>query len=88
MKYVIGVNSGLYEGGKVFNGKEKVEKKLMEWSGGKDIVNEDGEVVSVDMLIDSGGCGYKEKIMNECMCEMGDDYMELSVYELKEEGDD
>lgn len=80
-KYVVLVNGGLYEGGKVFD-REGVDKLFVEWSDGKELVNEDDEVVSVDRLIEWGSMGEREKLINEEMCERGDDYVEVSVCEL------
>ena len=81
-KYVILVNGGLYGGGKVFD-REGVEKVISEWSGNKELIDEDEKVVSIDELIEMGSMGEKKEIWNEEMVEMGDDYVELSICELK-----
>jgi len=80
-KYVILVNGGVYRGGEVFD-REGVEKVIYEWSEGKELVDEDEEVVSIDELIEVGSIGEKKLIWNEEMVEMGDDWVELSVCKL------
>jgi hypothetical protein len=80
-KFVVLVNGGLYEGGKVFD-RKGVDELFVEWSEGKELIDDEGEVVSVDELIECGGMGERKMIVNEEMCEMGDDYVEVSVCRL------
>ena len=80
-KYVILVNGGVYGGGEVFD-REGVERVISEWSGGKELIDEDEEVISIDELIEVGSMGEKKLIWNEEMVEMGDDWVELSICEL------
>jgi len=80
-KYVILVNDGLIDGGKVFDYKG-LEDKFNEWSDGEKLIDDMGDVVSVDDLIELGGFGEKSSIINESMLEMGDDEVEVSVVEL------
>jgi hypothetical protein len=80
-KYVILVNDGLYGGGRVFD-REGLEKIINEWSGGKELIDEDDEVVSIEDLIEMGSMGEKKEICNEEMVERGGDYVEVSICEL------
>jgi hypothetical protein len=80
-KYVILVNNGLYGGGIVFD-REGLEKVINEWSGGKELIDEDDEVVSIEDLIEIGSMGEMREICNEEMVERGGDYVEVSICEL------
>ena len=47
------------------------------------MIDEDGEEVSVDDLIELGSMGEKVNIVNESMVEVGDEWVELSVVKLE-----
>ena len=84
-KYIISVNEGVYfEKDKNVFSREEVEEIFKKWSEGEKLEDEEGEEVSIDMLIDVGGCGDKVNVCNKCMCEYGDDYVSVSVVELSE----
>jgi hypothetical protein len=81
-KFVILVNSGLYNSSVNVFSREELEEVFDEWSGGDVMIDEDGEEVSVDDLIELGSMGEKVNIVNESMVEIGDEWVELSVVEL------
>jgi hypothetical protein len=81
-KFIILVNSGLYNSSVNVFSREELEEVFDEWSGGDVMIDEDGEEVSVDDLIELGSMGEKVNIVNESMVEMGDEWVELSVVEL------
>jgi hypothetical protein len=83
-KFVILVNGGLYNGNSVnvFSRKE-LEEVFEEWGGGEVMLDEEGEEVSVDDLIELGSMGEKVNIVNESMVEVGDEWVELSVVKLE-----
>ena len=77
-KFIIVFGNGeSYGGGEVFNRKE-LDNVFKEWSEGEDMIDEDGDVVEVIDLI---RYGFTE-IHNECMCERGDDYIDIKVIQL------
>ena len=86
-KFVILVNSGLFNsGGNVFN-RDELEKVFEEWNGGGVMMCEEGEEVSINDLIELGSMGERVNIVNESMVEMGEEWVELSIVELDvEEG--
>jgi hypothetical protein len=81
-KFIILVNSGLYNSSVNVFSREELEEVFDEWSGGDVMIDEDGEEVSVDDLIELGSMGEKVNIVNESMVEIGDEWVELSVVEL------
>lgn len=81
-KFIVLVNSGVYnDSGNVFD-REGLEKLFEEWSEGEVLMSDEGEEVSIDELIEMGSMGEKINIVNESMVEMGDEWVELSVVEL------
>ena len=81
-KFIVLVNSGVYnDSGNVFD-REGLEKLFEEWSEGEVLMSDEGEEVSIYELIEVGIMGERINIVNESMVEMGDDYVEVSVVEL------
>jgi len=80
--YIIIVNGGVYEG-KYFENEGEVKEVLNEWSGGEEMKDEEDEVVSFEDLLESGRYGESVEIWNESMVEMGDEFVNVSVVELK-----
>jgi len=80
--YIIIVNGGVYEG-KYFESEGEVKEVLNEWSGGEEMKDEEDEVVSFEDLLESGRYGESVEIWNESMVEMGDEFVNVSVVELK-----
>ena len=83
MLYTIIANGGLLsnDGKNVFN-RRQIEDFFTDWSGGKELVNEDDEIVTIDDLIDISGYGESIDLFNQEMCEMGDDYVSVSISEI------
>ena len=75
--YIILVNDGLFEGNKVFNNIEEINDCLSNWSDGEEFIDEDGEVVDVEDLIDC-----RVDLINDNMCEMGDDSVSIGIVKL------
>lgn len=80
-KYVISINDGLYYDSKNVFSRDELDEVFKEWSRGSKMVDVDGDVVSVDDLIDYGSV---VEIYNKNMVERGDDYVSVGVYELDE----
>lgn len=84
-KYIILDNGGVYYGGKrnVFS-REEVEREIKEWSESKVLIDEGGEEVSIDDLIEAGKCAERINIVNEEMVEMSDmgGWVEVSIVKL------
>ena len=92
-KYIILVNGGTYNSsafdksnvvgrsGNVFS-REELDLIFNDWSGGEDMVDEDGESYGVDDLIELGEMGERVNIVNEEMVEMGDEWVQVSVIKL------
>ena len=85
--FVIIVNGGLFcenlcDEKNVFN-REELEKLFDKWSKGNDLVDEEDNVYEVDDLIEVGECGESVDLVNEEMCEMGDDCVSVSVVKLE-----
>lgn len=86
-KYIILVNGGVYydDGGKrsVFS-REEVEREIKEWSESKVLIDEDGEEVSIDNLVEAGDCGERINVVNEEMVAMSDvgGWVEVSIMKL------
>lgn len=81
-KFVVVCNGGLFVNGNnknVFNYDELINS-INSWSNGEPMVNEDGEQLTADELIDYGTVD----IYNEWMVEMGDDFVTISIVELQE----
>lgn len=85
-KFVVLVNDGLWDGGKVFVGLDSV-KKLFKDVGVKEWIIE-GEKVSfkygIDMMLEFGEIGERLVVENSELCEMGDDECHLSICKLNE----
>ena len=81
--YIVLVNGGAYEGGRVFRDTDELQALLDEWSAGEEMLNEDEELVTLDDLIDAGGYGEPIDVYCQNMVEMGDDFVQLSVIELQ-----
>lgn len=94
-KYIILVNSGVYNSSaidksdvigrsaNVFS-REEVDLIFNDWTGGEVMVDEDGEEVSIDDLIEVGDCGERLSVVNEEMVEMSDmgGWVEVSILKL------
>jgi hypothetical protein len=91
--HVVSVNSGIWF---VASSREKVkarfERELELKADGKTTIayeNEDDEPVEgtidevLDRMYDLGGCGSMLRVLEEDLCERGDDYVELSVVEIE-----
>lgn len=82
--FVVKINGGVWE---VFDSREKVvELFRSELEGDFILDGEDGEEVmdlekGIDYLLEMGSCGEVVECYNEELCEMGDDYCELSIVE-------
>lgn len=85
-KFVVLVNGGLWEGGKVFVGLESV-KEMFKGEGIEKWIIDGDEFEfdeGIDELLSGGDGGYKLEVGNEELCEMGDDFCELSICKLVE----
>lgn len=94
-KYIILVNSGVYNSSaidkscvigrsaNVFS-REEVDLIFNDWTGGEVMIDEDGEEVSIDDLIDVGDCGERINVVNEEMVEMSDvgGWVKVSILKL------
>jgi hypothetical protein len=82
--FVVTINRGIWN---VFDSKEKVISLFRDELKGQFLFDEDGEVEAVDLeegiehLLTLGGCGEVAVCQNGELCEMGDDYCELSIIE-------
>lgn len=83
-KFKVKVNGGVYYGdnGKSVFDEEELKVELVKWNGGKNEFKLEDEVVDVVGLIDVCGWG-KVEVYEESMVEMGDDYVELGLVEIK-----
>lgn len=89
-KFVVLVNSGLWDGGKVFVGLESV-KELFKGEGVKNWnIDDGGEDLKlnfdegIEMLLYFGSMGEKVIVKNEELLERGEDYVEVSICKLNE----
>jgi len=86
-KYIVNVNDGVWGSGEVFDFDGLVE--LFKGLGVEKFEDDEGEVYElvdgINELIGYGDVGGMMKVVNEELCERGDDYCELSVCELDEE---
>jgi hypothetical protein len=81
-KYIIIVNNGLYYDNvlqKNIFSREELEKSFIVWSKGNEMVDEEGDKISIDDLIES-----KREVWTESMVERGDDWVEVEICEIKE----
>ena len=77
--FVILINGGLWEGGKVFKSVEEIEKEfrncgVSEWIEEGDVVGFD---VGMKKMLD-GGCEWE----NDELLEYGDDFVSIEICEL------
>lgn len=82
-KYIVIVNNGLYYDNilqKNIFSREELEKSFIGWSKGNEMVDEEGDKISIDGLIYNG----KREIWTESMVERGDDWVEVEICEIKE----
>ncbi len=83
-KYVILCNNGVFVGTNdknVFT-REELDVEFGRWNNDTEMLDEEGEVVTIDNLIDLGNSGERVDIYNEDMVEMGDDFVSVSIVEL------
>lgn len=79
--FVVKINGGVWE---VFDSKEKVIGLFKEELEGDFVFEDEGSMSveeGVEHLLFMGSCGEVAICENEELCEMGDDYCELSVVE-------
>lgn len=83
-KFTILCNGGVFVGTNDKNAftREELDVEFAHWSNNTEMVDEDGEVVTIDDLICMGDCGQQYDIYNKNMAEMGDDFVSVSVVEL------
>ena len=82
--FAVLINGGVW---KVLSSREKVEQLFKDDGVEKFIFEEDGEgvefVEGINHLLQMGSMGEVVECYNEELCEMGDDYCELSIVESK-----
>ena len=79
MSYIILVNEGvLFDEDKNVFERDELDNIMNDWSNGESLVDEDGEVYSIDDLI--GNC--KIDLYVGDMVEMGDDFVSVCIVEL------
>ena len=82
--FVVKINGGVWE---VFDSREKVVELFKSELEGDFIFDGEGgrEVMDlergINYLMEMGSCGEMVECYNEELCEMGDDYCELSIVE-------